>query len=96
VNDILLRLGLIQTGINWLGRPGTGNDAVIFADVWKTAIYQYPTLAGLQSIRLIFMKPTRLMQHLASFRQITLPLLMPQILIALLSVFLLRLSGFST
>ena len=36
VNDILLRLGLIQTGINWLGEPTLAMIAVIVADVWKT------------------------------------------------------------
>lgn len=87
VNDILLRLGLIKTGINWLGDPTLAMIAVIFADVWKTTPFiSILLLAGLQSI-----SPDLYEAHSIdgatpwqSFRQITLPLLMPQILIALL------------
>ncbi len=85
VNDILLRLGLIETGINWLGEPNLARIAVIFADVWKTTPFiSILLLAGLQSI-----SPDLYEAHAIdganswqSFRQITLPLLMPQILIA--------------
>ncbi len=87
VNDVLLRLGLIQSGINWLGDPKLALGAVIFADVWKTTPFiSILLLASLQSI------PTDLYEAHAidgatpwqSFRKITLPLLRPQILIALL------------
>jgi multiple sugar transport system permease protein len=87
VNDILLRLGLIQTGINWLGNPTLAMISVIVADVWKTTPFiSILLLAGLQSI------PSDLYEAQAidgaspwqSFRQITLPLLLPQIVIALL------------
>ncbi len=87
VNDLLLRLGLIKTGINWLGEPNLARIAVIFADVWKTTPFiSILLLAGLQSI-----SPDLYEAHAIdgaspwqSFRQITLPLLMPQILIAAL------------
>jgi multiple sugar transport system permease protein len=87
VNDILLRLGLIQNGINWLGDPTLAMIAVIFADVWKTTPFiSILLLAGLQSI-----SPDLYEAHAIdgatpwqSFRQITIPLLLPQILIALL------------
>ncbi|NEO08859.1 sugar ABC transporter permease, partial [Moorena sp. SIO3I8] len=86
-NDILLRLGIIQDGINWLGYPTTAMMAVIAADVWKTTPFiSILLLAGLQSI------PQDLYEAYAldgatpwqSFKQITLPLLTPQILISLL------------
>lgn len=86
-NDILLRLGLIQQGINWLGSPFTANLALIVADVWKTTPFiSILLLAGLQSI------PGDLYEAHAlegatpwqSFYRITLPLLMPQIIIAML------------
>ncbi|AOX01041.1 sugar ABC transporter permease [Moorena producens PAL-8-15-08-1] len=86
-NDILVRLGIIQEGINWLGYPTTAMMAVIAADVWKTTPFiSILLLAGLQSI------PQDLYEAYAldgatpwqSFKQITLPLLMPQILISLL------------
>jgi multiple sugar transport system permease protein len=86
-NDLLLRLGLIQTGVNWLGDPNWAMAAVIAADVWKTTPFiAVLLLAGLQTI------PNDLYEAHAldgatpwqSFYRITLPLLMPQILIATL------------
>jgi multiple sugar transport system permease protein len=84
-NDILLRLGLIDTGVNWLGDPNWAMWTVIAADVWKTTPFiAILLLAGLQSI------PQDLYEAHAldgastwqSFYRITLPLLLPQILIA--------------
>jgi multiple sugar transport system permease protein len=87
LNDLLLRVGWIKTGINWLGDPRLAMGALIVADVWKTTPFiSILLLAGLQSI------PTDLYEAHAidgakpwqSFRDITLPLLLPQILIAAL------------
>jgi multiple sugar transport system permease protein len=84
-NDILTRLGILQSGMNWLGDPTLAMLALIAADVWKTTSFvAILLLAGLQSI------PQDLYEAHAmdgatrwqSFRQITLPLLMPQIVIA--------------
>lgn len=86
-NDILQRLGLIHTQLNWLGEPSLAMMAAIAAEVWKTTPFiSILLLAGLQSI------PVELYEAHAldganpwqSFWRITLPLLMPQILIALL------------
>lgn len=87
VNDILLRLGVIHQGINWLGNPGLAMIAVVIADVWKTTPFiSILLLAGLQSI-----SPDLYEAHAIdgatpwqSFWRITIPLLMPQILIATL------------
>ncbi len=87
VNDILLRFGLIDVGLTWLGDPLRAMLALIVAEVWKTTPFiAIILLAGLQSI------PGELYEAYAidgaspiqSFRRITLPLLMPQIIIALL------------
>jgi multiple sugar transport system permease protein len=87
VNDLLIRLGFIQERITWLGEPTRAMLALIFADVWKTTPFiAILLLAGLQSI------PGDLYEAHAidgaspwqSFRHITLPLIAPQILIALL------------
>ncbi|MGK7953444.1 MAG: carbohydrate ABC transporter permease [Xenococcaceae cyanobacterium] len=87
INDLLQRLGAIDLGINWLGSPTLAMVALIVADVWKTTPFiSIILLAGLQSI------PQDLYEAHAmdganawqSFYQITLPLLLPQILIALL------------
>ncbi|MGG6296721.1 carbohydrate ABC transporter permease [Leptolyngbya sp. AN02str] len=87
VNDILLRLGIIDSGINWLGNPTLAMAAVIFADVWKTTPFiSILLLAGLQSISEDLYEAHRIdgATPWQSFQQITLPLLMPQIVIALL------------
>ncbi|MEO0407087.1 MAG: sugar ABC transporter permease [Cyanobacteria bacterium P01_A01_bin.135] len=86
-NDMLLRLGIIDSPVNWLGDPTLALLATIAADVWKTTPFvSILLLAGLQSI------PDDLYEAHAidgaspwqSFRRITLPLLLPQILIAML------------
>ena len=87
VNDILSRLGLIDTGINWLGTPSLAMAALIVADIWKTTPFiSIILLAGLQSISQDLYEAHSMdgASPWQSFYQITLPLLMPQILIALL------------
>ena len=87
VNDILGRLGMIDTGINWLGTPGLAMVALVVADVWKTTPFiSIILLAGLQSISEDLYEAHKMdgASPWQSFYQITLPLLMPQILIALL------------
>jgi multiple sugar transport system permease protein len=86
-NDILLRLGLIKTGVNWLGEPSLAMLSVIAADVWKTTPFvSILLLAGLQSISEDLYEAYSLDGATAwqSFQNITLPMLLPQILIALL------------
>ncbi|AFY70461.1 carbohydrate ABC transporter membrane protein 1, CUT1 family [Thalassoporum mexicanum PCC 7367] len=87
LNDILLRLGLITTGVNWLGDPTLAMIATIAADVWKTTSFMaILLLAGLQSISEDLYEAHKIdgATPWQSFQQITLPLLMPVILIALL------------
>lgn len=87
VNDLLAQLGLIDTPITWLGEPTRAMLAMIIADVWKTTPFiAIILLAGLQSV------PRDLYEAHAidganpcqSFWQITIPLIMPQIIIALI------------
>lgn len=87
VNDLLRRTGAIDTGINWLGTPALAMTALIVADVWKTTPFiAIILLAGLQSISDDLYEAHKMdgASPWQSFYQITLPLLMPQILIALL------------
>lgn len=87
VNDILRRLGLIDTGISWLGDPTLAMIAVILADVWKTTPFiALLLLAGLQSISNDLYEAHSLdgATPWQSFWKITVPLLMPQIVISLL------------
>jgi multiple sugar transport system permease protein len=87
VNDLLVRFTPMQEGINWLGQPGLAMMATIIADVWKTTSFvSILLLAGLQSIPQDLYEAHAIegATPLQSFRQITLPLLMPQIVIAML------------
>lgn len=87
VNDLLLRLGFIAEPVVWLGDPKLAMATAIAADVWKTTSFMsILLLAGLQAI------PQSLYEAHAldgatpwqSFRRITLPLLVPQMTIAVL------------
>jgi multiple sugar transport system permease protein len=87
-NDILINwFHIIDNPVTWLGEPAWALLCTIAADVWKTTSFvSILLLAGLQSI------PQDLYEAHAidgaskwqSFRKITVPLLMPQILIAML------------
>ena len=86
-NDILLRLNVIQSGVNWLGEPTLAMLAAIAADVWKTTPFvSIILLAGLQSISQDLYEAYTIdgAKPWQSFRDITLPLILPQILIAML------------
>ncbi|MEK0081978.1 carbohydrate ABC transporter permease [Benzoatithermus flavus] len=85
VNDVLARLGL--EGPAWLSRPGPAMAAICIAIVWKTSSFcALVLLAGLQTI------PDTLHEAAAidgagrwqRFRHITLPLLRPAIMVALI------------
>ncbi|MCS6814756.1 MAG: sugar ABC transporter permease [Cyanobacteria bacterium] len=87
LNDLLRRAGLITQAVNWLGEPTLAMAAIISADIWKTTPFiSIILLAGLQSIPHDLYEAHRIdgATPWQSFRHITLPLLMPQILIALL------------
>ncbi|CDM93038.1 MAG: sugar ABC transporter permease [Limnospira sp. PMC 1291.21] len=87
VNDILTRLGFIDSPITWLGDPTRAMLAMIIADVWKTTPFiAIILLAGLQSISSDLYEAHAIdgANQWQSFWQITIPLVMPQIIIALL------------
>ena len=87
VNDLLERLGLISDGINWLGNPTLAMVSLIVADVWKTTPFvSVILLAGLQSISKDLYEAHAMdgATPWQSFLGITVPLLMPQMLIAVL------------
>jgi multiple sugar transport system permease protein len=88
VNYVINALPFIDIGdFNWLGQPGTASWAVIFADVWKTAPFvALLLLAGLQTIPGEVYESGRVDGATAwqRFAFITMPLLKPAILVALL------------
>lgn len=87
LNDLLLRMGIIKNGIAWLGTPWGAMISLIVADVWKTTPFMMIIiLAGLQSIPGDLYEAIRLdgANSWQEFRLITLPLLRPTLIIALL------------
>ena len=87
INDLLLRLHLIQKPLAWLADPHLVLPAIIAVDVWKTTPFMaLLLLAGLQSI------PEELYEAatvdgaspVQQFWFITLPLLVPALLVALI------------
>ena len=73
--------------LNWLGNPGTARFAIMFADIWKTAPFvALLLLAGLQTIPGDLYESGRVdgAGAFQRFWYITLPLLKPAILVALL------------
>lgn len=86
-NDILLRLHLIKEPLAWLGRPNLAFFCIILAEVWKCAPFvTVIILAGLQTIPLELYEAIRVdgANSWQRFKLITLPLLKPAILIALI------------
>lgn len=84
-NDILRALG--ADSVNWLGEPGLAMLALIVADVWKTTPFiAVIVLAGLQAISQDLYEAHAIdgANPFQNFFQITLPLITPQIIIALL------------
>ncbi|MEW6045073.1 MAG: sugar ABC transporter permease [Bacillota bacterium] len=86
-NAVLLQAGLIEQPVNWLGTIPTAMISMMIVAVWKTSSFMaLLLLAGLQAI------PEELYESgqidgatgWAAFRRITLPLLRPSILVAVL------------
>jgi len=85
LNDLLGRLGLINGPIAWLGRPATAMLAMVVADVWKTTPFvALIALAGLQGIPFQVLEAAQVdgLSPWRRFRRVTLPLLMPSLLVA--------------
>jgi len=86
-NFICLTLGLSSQPVNWLGTPLAAFSAVVVADVWKTTPFvAIIFLAGLQAIprELFAQARTERANSWQMFRKITLPMLRPVIIVALL------------
>ncbi|QDZ41295.1 sugar ABC transporter permease [Euhalothece natronophila Z-M001] len=86
-NDILRAIGVGDYEVNWLGEPGLAMVALIVADVWKTTPFiAVIVLAGLQAISQDLYEAHSIdgANPFQNFFKITLPLITPQIIIALL------------
>jgi multiple sugar transport system permease protein len=86
-NDLLLRLGVIESPIIFLVRPDVTIWAMIAAEIWKTTPFMaLLLLAGLQMIPHELYEASALdgANRWQTFWRVTLPILRPTILVALL------------
>lgn len=85
LNFLLLKAGLLNRPISWLGHPDLALYAVMFVTLWKgLGYYMVIYLAGLQGISPEFEEAaiTDGATRWQVFRHVTLPLLRPSILLA--------------
>lgn len=86
-NSILKMLGLTQQPVNWFGTPWNAFRAVVIADVWKTTPFvSIILLTGLTSIPLHLYNQAKIdgANLITRFFRITMPLLKPVLIIALI------------
>ena len=85
LNDMFERLGLISEPIAWTASPDTAMIAILIVDIWKTTPFMaLLILAGLQMVPGDIYEAAKLdgIPPLRVFRKITLPLIMPAVLVA--------------
>ena len=84
VNNVLIDLGFLHTGYNFLGHPFSARIIIIIALVWRWTGYNMVFyLAGLQNIEYSIYEAAKIdgASPFQSFRKITVPLLKPTILL---------------
>ncbi len=87
INHILMGLGIIDKGIAWTASPDTALAAVIMVDVWKTTPFMaLLILAGLQMLPGEIYEAARVdgIHPVRVFFKVTLPLLKPALLVAVI------------
>ncbi|WP_435197409.1 carbohydrate ABC transporter permease [Natronomonas sp. EA1] len=87
INDMLVRLGILAKPYAFLAHPDSALAAMIFVTIWKTTSFMaLILLAGLSSIPDHLYEAARMdgASRWRQFRDITLPLLKPTILVALI------------
>jgi trehalose/maltose transport system permease protein len=87
INHMLEALGLISTGVAWTADPTTAMGAMIMVDVWKTTPFMaLLILAGLQLLPGEIYEAAHVdgASPITVFFKITLPLVMPAIMVAVI------------
>ena len=87
INDLLLSVGIIDGPLAWIAEPGLSMWAVVFADVWKTIPFMaLMLLAALQTVPADLYEAARVdgATPWQRFTKITLPLIMPAMIVALI------------
>ncbi|MFT4005020.1 MAG: sugar ABC transporter permease [Lacrimispora sp.] len=84
VNTVLIKLGVLSTGYNFLGHPDSARIVIILALIWRWTGYNMVFyLAGLQNIEYSIYEAAKIdgASPFQSFSRITVPLLRPTILL---------------
>lgn len=84
VNTVLIHLGVLQTGYNFLSNPFTARIVIIIALLWRWTGYNMVFyLAGLQNIEYSIYEAAKIdgATYFQILRKITIPLLKPMILL---------------
>ncbi len=87
INDILLRVGLIEQKIAWTASTDTAMYAVLMVDVWKTTPFMaLLILAGLQMVPRDIYEAAKLdgVNPIKVFFKVTLPLIRPALMVAVI------------
>jgi multiple sugar transport system permease protein len=87
INYLLTTLGLSESGVPWLSEPTMAFISLIIVEIWATTPFMVILLgAGLTTIPAELYEAAKIdgASALSTFRHITLPLLQPIILVALL------------
>lgn len=87
LNDIFLNLGLISQKIAWTASPDTAMVAVLIVDVWKTTPFMaLLILAGLQMVPQDIYEAAKIdgVHPIKVFWRITLPLIRPALMVAVI------------
>tara|TARA_B100001778_G_scaffold328905_1_gene329042 strand:+ start:311 stop:1255 length:945 start_codon:yes stop_codon:yes gene_type:complete len=86
LNDILMKLHIIAEPVAWTANPDTALLAVLIVDIWKTTPFMaLLILAGLQMVPKDMYEAAKLdgIHPVRVFRKVTLPLIMPAVLVAI-------------
>ncbi len=84
INSILIKLGILNTGYNFLGNAGSAKAVIIIALIWRWTGYNMVFyLSGLQNIEYSVYEAAKIdgANPLQTFFKITVPLLKPTILL---------------
>ncbi|WP_230989435.1 carbohydrate ABC transporter permease [Devosia faecipullorum] len=87
INDIMINLGLISQKIAWTASPDTAMTAVLIVDIWKTTPFMaLLILAGLQMIPKDIYEAAEIdgVHPIKQFFRITLPLVRPALMVAII------------
>ncbi len=87
INDMLLRVGLIAAPITWTASPDTALWTVVMVDVWKTTPFMaLLILAALQLLPGYFFEAAMVdgVHPVRVFFRVTLPLIKPALLVAII------------